>query len=44
MLTEPHLAWGELFGILALAALASFGAVSLAVLFWIGLTNLVVLG
>ena len=44
MLTEPGLAWGELFGIIGVAALASFGAVSLAVLAWIGITNLVVLG
>ena len=44
MLTEPGLAWGELFAILMVSALASFGAVALAVLFWIGVTNLVTLG
>lgn len=44
MLTELELAWGELFAILMVSALASFGAVALAVLCWVVLTNLILFG
>ena len=44
MVRETENSWSEFAGFVMVAILATIGIVALAVLFWIGLTNLVVLG